>query len=316
MADRATPLRRILDRAGTPHLVDQLAALSGTELTTVLLEVMRRRAEAVAPAALLQAYQRNRFVGPATVPWTDLRDAETRALTAVPATFDVLSLSPVVPLGTNAAVAPVHQDTVVSALRGVEVLADPTNALALEAARRRAALLREHPRIPELVRLATSHRVVRAQQFGPGAFAHFQLLALVTAGRDTGHLAFEQAAAVEHLTVSVDACRATGATHVRLDLTDLTGAFSAVGTRVREAFAGDSDVTVADWPDRPGGRAYYAGFCFKVYATYDGVSLEVGDGGIVDWTQQLLANRKERLFTSGLGLDRMAAPTTPRDGDA
>jgi hypothetical protein len=49
----------------------------------------------------------------------------------------------------------VHQDTVVSALRGVEILADPTNALVLEAARRRGALLRESPRSSELVRLAS-----------------------------------------------------------------------------------------------------------------------------------------------------------------
>jgi hypothetical protein len=143
------------------------------------------------------------------------------------------------------------------------------------------------------------------------------LLALVTAGRDTGHGAFEQDAAVEHLTICVDACYATGASHVRLALTDLTGgSFSGVETRVREAFAGDPSVTVATWQDRPSGRGYYSGLCCKVYATYDGVTLEVGDGGVVDWTQQLLANRKERLFTSGLGLDRMAARAESPDQDA
>jgi hypothetical protein len=150
--------------------------------------------------------------------------------------------------------------------------------------------------------------VVRAQRFGPGAFAHFRLLALVTAGRDTGSHAFEQEAAVEHLRICVDAIRATGAAHVRLDLTDLTGhALSRVVAWVRAAFDGADDVTVVDWPDRPGGRGYYAGLCFKVSAIYGGVTLEVGDGGVVDWTQQLLTSRKERLFTSGLGLERMAA---------
>jgi hypothetical protein len=165
MPDRATLLRRILRRADAPHVIDQLASLSGTELTTVLLEIMRLRADAVSPAALLQAYQRNRFVGPSPVPSAALRDTEMRVLRVVPAAFDVLQLSPVVPLATNSAVAPVHQDTVISALRGVEVLADPTNALALEAACRRGALLREHPRSAEVVRLATSQRVVRAQRF-------------------------------------------------------------------------------------------------------------------------------------------------------
>jgi len=32
----------------------------------------------------------------------------------------------------------------------------------------------------------------------------------------------------------------------------------------------------------------------------------VADGGHVDWTQQLVASRKERLMISGLGLDRLA----------
>jgi len=89
---------------------------------------------------------------------------------------------------------------------------------------------------------------------------------------------------------------------VRLDLTG--HALSRVAARGREAFAGADDVTVVDWP---GGRGYYAGLCFKVNATYGGVTLEVGDGGVVDWTQQLLTSRKERLFTSGLGLERSAA---------
>jgi hypothetical protein len=35
-------------------------------------------------------------------------------------------------------------------------------------------------------------------------------------------------------------------------------------------------------------------------------TVEVGDGGIVDWTQRLVGSRKERLMTSGLGIERLA----------
>ena len=32
-----------------------------------------------------------------------------------------------------------------------------------------------------------------------------------------------------------------------------------------------------------------------------------GDGGVVEWTKVMLGNAKERLVTSGLGLERLAA---------
>jgi hypothetical protein len=34
--------------------------------------------------------------------------------------------------------------------------------------------------------------------------------------------------------------------------------------------------------------------------------LEVPDGGRVDWTRKLLADDKERLFITGVGVDRLA----------
>ena len=39
---------------------------------------------------------------------------------------------------------------------------------------------------------------------------------------------------------------------------------------------------------------------FKIIA--DGVEYEIGDGGLLDWTQKLLANKKERMLTMGLGI--------------
>lgn len=37
-----------------------------------------------------------------------------------------------------------------------------------------------------------------------------------------------------------------------------------------------------------------------------GGEFEIGDGGGTDWTQQLLADRKERLVIGGIGVDRLA----------
>ena len=57
---------------------------------------------------------------------------------------------------------------------------------------------------------------------------------------------------------------------------------------------------------RQPGRGYYLGLCFKIHAAApDGRWLEIGDGGLVDWTQKLLSDSKERLLGGGLGSDRL-----------
>jgi hypothetical protein len=65
-------------------------------------------------------------------------------------------------------------------------------------------------------------------------------------------------------------------------------------------------MTVQGWPERADGRGYYSGLCFKLFGTWDGDAIELGDGGLVDWTQRLLQSRKERLMISGLSIERLA----------
>ncbi|WP_201022754.1 hypothetical protein, partial [Tepidimonas taiwanensis] len=80
------------------------------------------------------------------------------------------------PLGTCSTVATVDQNRVLSTVRGTEVVSDPTNALAVEAAVRRSVGDRRRR-----IDLAAYQRVVRAQALdGPGLSAHFGLFALVS----------------------------------------------------------------------------------------------------------------------------------------
>ncbi|MEU7480640.1 hypothetical protein AB0A63_32005 [Lentzea sp. NPDC042327] len=276
-----TPLTRVLRTLGGPAVLDALTRLPGSELTTALLALMHRRADALSPADVLRRYRTDRFVAPYAVPFAALRACEDRLLAALPPSFSVVGLAPVVPLGTCSAVAAVDQNNVLSTVRGTEVAADPTNALALEAAVRRAELSAPHG---DVVRLAAVQRVVRAQQFeGAGRFAHFTLFGAVTAGRDRGSLAFERDAFAEHVAFLRQAC---GDVEVRVSVLDPRF----------EALRGDLP---ADPSRTPG---YYQGLCFKVYLHGE----EIGDGGFVDWTQRLLGNRKERLLISGVGVDRLA----------
>lgn len=309
--DRVGPvLRRVLARAGGPELLDLLAdELSGADLTTLLLAVFRRRADRLGPAEVMRRYRSDRFVAPAPTDFGALRRAEDVLLDALPQGFSTLVLAPLLPLAAHSAVASVDPRKVVATIRGSEVAADPTNALALEAAARRSRALADDARSNEGFRLAATQRVVRAQHFGaaPGMLAHFQLFALVTAGRDTGGREFEQRHLVEHLQFAAKALSMVGVTRTEIRVTCLDeGSVPLLGS-VREALGGVQGVDIIDDLERTTGRGYYLGLCFKVFATIAGERLEIADGGFVDWTQRLIGSRKERLLISGFGVDRLTA---------
>ncbi|SDY34585.1 hypothetical protein SAMN05421504_105237 [Amycolatopsis xylanica] len=306
MTRDAGPLDRVVNEVGQETL-DLLVGLPGADLTTLLLEVMRIRAGKRSATGVLRQYREDRFTAPAVVPADRLRTTEDAVVSTLPTGFELLTLAPVAPLGTHSALATVDQNKVVSTARGSEVAADPTNALALEAATRRRLLTQNDPKSASVVRLAASQRVVRAQKStGRATFAHFALLGAVSAGRDTGNLAFERHHVVEHIRFVANAIKNAVGGHVEIGLTSLAPEFDSVAVAVHDAFASRRDVEIVDDPHRSTGRGYYLGLCFKVYSVLGDGRVEVGDGGFVDWTRALLGNRKERLLISGLGIERLA----------
>jgi hypothetical protein len=297
---RAAALARLEQTMGV-EVVERLAGLSGSDFTTLMLEVARRRAASQTPASVLRRYRSDRFVQPAGTPWHRLRQAEDLLAASLPADFEVLTLAPLVPLGAHSALGPVSQDKVVTAVRACETAADPTNALALEAATRRIA----HRGGP--VKLASLQRVVRAQQVErAGYLAHFSLLGLVTAGRDDGGHRFEREAVAEHVRAVAAGLAVTGLTRIQLALTPLTPTGEAVVGSVASLLGGVPFDVVID-NDREAGRGYYRELCFKISVWSGDEWAEVGDGGFTDWTARLTASNKERLLISGVGIDRVAA---------
>jgi hypothetical protein len=229
-------LERVLSRIGGSETVDRLAALSGSDFTSVMLEVARRRAARETPASVLRRYERDRFVRPGQVPVMAVRRVEDVLLGGLPGDVDVVQLAPLVPLGTHSALGPVSQDKVVSTIRACEVAADPTNGLALEAAARRVRARDGAARLSP-VRLAAVQRVVRAPRppGAPGFFAHFGLFALVTAGRDTGSGEFERSALAGQLRIVIRGMAEVTAAGARIALTPL----SERGERVAAAVTDD-----------------------------------------------------------------------------
>lgn len=325
-----TIVARIEASLGLRDLTEQLADdLPPTQLQSLMLAVYRRAALARTPATVLERFASDDFVRPCPIAPTTLLRIDRAAFEHAEAMgFGPVELSPLTPLATCVSVAPVDPNNVVSTSRNTEVVSDPTNVMALECALRRRALLQGEPRSAEVVRLCASHRAVRGQRFDiPGFTQHFRLLALCSAGRDRGTLRFECEALRDHLRVHLRLLLAlrTGPHHHRIDaiavrIVDRSGSHEArlraeVIDPLRDEF---TDVGFEVVPDRGGAHEYYPGLSFMLDARDpEGVVLPIADGGSTDWTAQLLSNRKERLFISGVGTELLCArfgPDTARRG--
>ena len=280
-----------------PGAYDALTdGLPPSRLWSLLLEVAEARAAGRRPAELVEQWDRDRFVQPALVDQRSLIDVDRHLLAAALA-FESIELSPVAPLGVCSIMGHASQNKVLSALRGTEVVSDPTNVMALECARR----LRRDP--AAVVRLATSHRCVRAQEIPkrPGLTANFRIFCLVSAGLERQNHAFVVEAIAEQMTIMLDA----------LDRLERHG-FAFPDRRItvlateENAALGDRIAATLGRPAVARARLehpYYTnGLRFQMSArSSDGIEIPLIDGGAFDWVAKLTSNRKAGYVASGLG---------------
>ncbi|MDP8998956.1 MAG: ATP phosphoribosyltransferase regulatory subunit, partial [Myxococcota bacterium] len=347
-----------------PDLVELLSgAMSGSELTSVLLAVSSKRAGKAAgvfPQHLLSNYRSVPALAPSRVPFARLREIQSVAFAAA-SDFEPIELSPVQPFGLNRATG-IHQNNVVSTVRPWELLADPTSQLALEAAERRSA-----DRF-QTVRLCACARVMRLQPtqvkgYGP----HFRMFGLVSAGRATADEAFERDELSRHAIIVVRMLRELGVRVLRVELSDARATLALLAT----AGLGSEDVRTAVRTHRPNsgpdllaqrgvqlpllegdmgaalsglpltselrsrlvrmhertamplaahlgipvhvevsrlhGLGYYESWQLGIVVGDDAGEATIADGGVVTWTQSMLSDRKERLVTSGVGVEYLGS---------
>jgi hypothetical protein len=285
---------------GRPAFEQLASRLTGSELQSVLIDVMQRRASARKPRDLLAQYQRDPFCAPAEI---DLRTlvALDGHLLAAAESFEGIELAPVAPLGASSVVAPTSQNRVLSATRMTEVVSDPTNVLALECALR----LRTAPDKP--VHLATSQRVVRTQPVPrvPGYAQHFRMFALASAGREeTGH-GFTVSALLHHIRTmlaALDRLERQGYAfgERRIDVLT-TPERQVIGDRVVQGL--DSLVTrrALEHPYYSGGVRYQISV-----AAPDGTRLPLVDGGTFDWLARISSNARAVFVATGTGSQLIA----------
>ena len=270
--------------------------LPASRLWSLLLEVAEARAIGRRPAELVEQWDRDRFVQPAIVDQRSIVEVDGHLLGAASA-FESIELSPVAPLGVCTIMGHASQNKVLSALRGTELVSDPTNVMALECARR----LRRDP--ATVVRLATSHRCVRAQPIpkGRGFTANFRIFCLVSAGLERQNHAFVVEAMAEHITIMLDALD-------RLEQHGFAFPERRITVLTREDRAALGDRIVAMLGGAVVARAllehpyYNKGLRFQIAArSSEGIEVPLIDGGAFDWVAKLTSNRRAVYVASGLG---------------
>jgi hypothetical protein len=284
--------RKGIDATAYAALAHELAA---SELSSLLLSVFEQRAAQRAPAEIRQQWQRDRFVAPAPVEQRTFNALDSHLLSAA-STFESLELSPLAPFAACSAVALTSQNRTVSTIRGTEVVSDPTNLLAIES----AARLAKQPR--QVIKLATSHRCVRAQPYPekPGFAAHFRLFVLTTAGHERKDHGLLTESLSEHIRTHLSA----------MDRLEQHGyAFPQrvvrlLATAQRRAVAERVMISLPGTPTaiEPLEHDYYDGLRFMISArSAAGEDIPFIDGGAFNWMRKLTSNRKHIFVASGLG---------------
>jgi hypothetical protein len=302
-------VKSILQRLHQPDLLSLLSEkISGSDLNSVLMELFKNRTAVTSAPELLKLYSKNRFVKPADLPVIEMKKIELDLLELFQSqSFKPIELSPVTILGSCSVVATADQNKILSSLRGTEVLADATNAIALHYSDLKKSNFRSSD---GLMRYSTIQRHVRAQSIsGKGFTPHFKIACLVTCGADTGNFTFEKESLSEHVRVmrelyleyyKVDSigfrilCREGYEDPLRLA--------QQVKAYINETQKGVF-VDIIEKPEKP--NNYYKGIQYKIDIQVKGKRYEIGDGGFVDWTQQLLQNKKERMLSTGIGFEFM-----------
>ena len=283
------------------ELVQPLLSSAVSTSTPWLLELMRVQAARKRPRDLLEQFGRDSFVAPGVLDQRLTHQLDGMALAAADE-YEALQLSPVAPLGVCSALAATSQDRTLSALRGTEVVSDPTNVLALECARRLLA------QPSAAVRLCTVHQVLRAQPLPPraGHTRHFRMFALVDAGPGSAEDGFELDAIVRLLKVfdrllDLASAQLPCVYPDRRVLVRTDEARATLGTRLCERLRRElPDIALAR---ESFSSAYYAGVRVGFGPhTPAGEFCPIGDIGVFDWMAKLTSHRRMRFLAGGFGL--------------
>jgi len=302
---------KIVQKIRIPNFLEIMVNnLSFSELQSLLLRLFELKSQKISENMVLSRYKSDRFVQPSDIDPILHRKLELRVFSLLAEDFEIIDLSPLTPLGSVSVLTNLNQNNVISTIRNNELASDTTNVLTLECAKRREELLQKDAKNSDIIKLCSSQRVTRAQPFDNPLFsAHFNLIALCTSGRDTGSDIFEILSLQEHihfyLRVLENLLNTPMLNGIKLKIFDYD---NHRNTRIVAIIKNDmhrfKDVEVTIDQNSDFGKTYYQRLRFMIsLVDQEQQEFDIIDGGFTDWTSGLLQNKKERLLTSGLGVD-------------
>ena len=301
----------IVKKTKIPNLISLLVdRLSFGELQSLLLRIFELKTTKKDHSIILNEYRSNRFAQPSDVNPTIHRNLELSIFSLLPDDFELIELSPLTPIGTTSILTPIHQNNVVSTIRNMELAADTTNILALECAKRRDMRLKKARKSLNTIKLCSSQRLLRGQPFENKNFsAHFNVVALCTAGKDEGNDKFEMINLEEHILFYVNMLDKI---IVKSEVKNINVKFFEYGrfdnsgliANIKSKLAQRKHIHFKIEKNSEFGKNYYSRLRFMIsVVNRSNQEFDYIDGGFADWTSRLLNNKKERLLTSGIGTD-------------
>lgn len=294
-------LNRILNKlSDNRNILTGLEKLSNSELNSFLLELFKRKTQKIKPPELLKQFTENRFVAPSDTDIIKIKEIEIEWLKySKSKNYMPLNLSPLTPLGSCSAIGFVDQNNIVSGLRGTETVSDATNVLALKIAEG----FKQSSNKDLILRYVTIHRHVRAQYFtNPNFSSHFSAFCMASGGLDKGNYKFEISQLKEHIGIIFNLLKLkykNDSMVLKFYIKDDSEKFLSILERDKDQFWYDKETEfLEDFENH-----YYNTIQFKIFLKKDNQSIDLADGGFVDWTQKLLENKKHRLLISGIGLE-------------
>lgn len=288
---------RVWRRLGVLARDALLRGLPPVELRAILADVARVRAGALTDAELMKRWREDRFTSPADTDPRRVLALETSLWQALPSEFAAVQLSPLTVLGSVSHLTGVSQNRVITSMRGTEAVLDPVHPLAFEASRLRRS---GHSR----VHLAGGVRALHAWDNAPQP-QHQTRFGLVSSAPDGGAFLTEADLADLHL----DYWREVVGTLVPGGRVELFVPEAAIADRLADRGSADGIIVVRV----ASAAAYsnpYTGVSFRIVGPDDA---ELGDGGLVPWTQTLTRNRKDRCLVSGINVDALVAALDAHD---
>ena len=299
--------KRLLTGLGDMELVEKFLTLPNSDFNSLMLKLFQSRANDTSPVEMLKAFQSNRFCVPSALDPVAYHILETGFL-SVAQKIDIkpVLLSPAAPFASSSVFGCVDQNNVVSAVRGTEILSDPTNMLSIIIAEQ---LKNKKTDNITPIHYCTTARVLRAQTF-PNTnrhFSHFGIFCIVSSSKDNGSYGCESVLLQKQLSF------------YRKMLLDKYDANLSIVLRKRRGYSNADgflnrmvELIKKEFPDTPlsldlehEDNNYYKGINYNISMEKDGNKIEIGDGGFVDWMQSMTNNKKERCLISGIGLDRL-----------